>query len=293
LLALCWAAFVLLFFSFSTRQEYYTLPCYSALALLIGAALDRGGTWIRHGSRALAMVTGAAAAAACVLLFLVWDTPAPGDVSQALTRNPQAYTLSLGHMGDLTLEAFAYLRLPLAMAAAGFAIGSAGTWRFTGRSAVGLVVMMLLFVHAARLAMVEFDPYLSSRRLAEALEQSPPGAWIADREYYAFSSLFFYSGRQGLLLNGRRNQVEYGSHAAGAPDVFLDDQEFAARWAAEERYYLATFEEELPRIESLVGRDSMHVVEKSGGKALLSNFPVGSPHDPSSGGAQPQFDSVQ
>ena len=39
LLCLCWAGFLLLFFTFSSTQEYYSMPCYPALALLIGSAL--------------------------------------------------------------------------------------------------------------------------------------------------------------------------------------------------------------------------------------------------------------
>jgi hypothetical protein len=33
--------FVLIFFTFSTTQEYYSMPCYPALALLIGAGIAR------------------------------------------------------------------------------------------------------------------------------------------------------------------------------------------------------------------------------------------------------------
>ncbi len=40
LLALCWAGFLLLFFTFSTTQEYYSMPMYPALALLLGCAMD-------------------------------------------------------------------------------------------------------------------------------------------------------------------------------------------------------------------------------------------------------------
>src|SRR6202042_1749202 len=36
-----WAGVVMLFFSFSTRQEYYSLPVLPALALLIGGWLQR------------------------------------------------------------------------------------------------------------------------------------------------------------------------------------------------------------------------------------------------------------
>ena len=49
---------------------------------------------------------------------------APGDISPALTQNPDLYTLSLGHMADLTLQSFAYLRLPLAVAGVAFLVGA-------------------------------------------------------------------------------------------------------------------------------------------------------------------------
>jgi len=92
------------------------MPCYPALALLLGSAMAAGGGWVRRGTRVLAVVTGCAAVACILILVAVRNVPAPGDISQALSRHPSAYTLSLGHMEDLTLESFAYLRLPLAMA---------------------------------------------------------------------------------------------------------------------------------------------------------------------------------
>ena len=51
LLALCWTGFILVFFTFSTTQEYYSMPCYPALALLLGSAMAAGGNWIRYGTR--------------------------------------------------------------------------------------------------------------------------------------------------------------------------------------------------------------------------------------------------
>ena len=58
LLALCWTGFVLVFFTFSTTQEYYSMPCYPALALLLGSAMAAGGDWVRRGTRALAVIAG-------------------------------------------------------------------------------------------------------------------------------------------------------------------------------------------------------------------------------------------
>ena len=106
----------------------------------------------------------------------VRHVPTPGDISQALSSHPSAYTLSLGHMEDLTLKSFAYLRVPLALAAVAFLIGAIGTLRAARRSAyIAVALMMVVFFQAARLAMVRFDPYLSSRPLVVVLERSPQG----------------------------------------------------------------------------------------------------------------------
>ncbi len=39
----CWTGVVLVFFTFSTTQEYYSMPCYPALALLLGSAMALDG----------------------------------------------------------------------------------------------------------------------------------------------------------------------------------------------------------------------------------------------------------
>ena len=272
LLALCWTGFLLIFFTFSTTQEYYSMPCYPALALLLGSAMAAGGDWVRWGTRVLAAVTACAATAALLILVAVRNVPSPGDIAQALSRHPSAYTLSLGHMEDLTLESFAYLRLPLALAAMAFLVGALGSLRAVGRRAfLAAAVMMVLFFHAARLAMVVFDPYLSSRPLAEALQRSPEGNLVIDHHYYTFSSIFFYTNRTAWLLNGRFNNLVYGSYAPGAPDVFLNDGQWKDLWLRPQRYYLVANDEEQPRFEKLVGKSALFQVAQSGGKMVLTN----------------------
>ncbi len=166
-LAICWTGFILIFFTFSTTQEYYSMPCYPALALLLGSAMAVGGDWVTRGTRVLSAIVGCAGLACLTIFFLVRNVPAPGDISSALGHHPGVYTLSLGHMMDLTFDSFAYLRLPLAVAAAALLAGALGTVRWTGqRSFLAVTAMMVLFFHAARLAMVAFDPFLSSRPLA-------------------------------------------------------------------------------------------------------------------------------
>jgi 4-amino-4-deoxy-L-arabinose transferase-like glycosyltransferase len=278
MLALCWTGFLLLFFTFSTTQEYYSMPCYPALALLLGSAIAVGGSRIRWGTRALTVITTLAAIVAIAILVADRHVPTPGDITAALSKHPTAYKLSLGHMEDLTLSSFAYLRFPLALAAIAFLVGAVGTLRAgSQRAFLAIAVMMVLFFQAARLAMVAFDPFLSSRPLAQAILNSPSGAIIVDSQYYIYSSIAYYTGRPELLLNGRWNNLEYGSYAPGAPNVFINDAEFRLLWLKPARYYLVTKPSATPRLELLVGHDNLHVVATGGGKIVYTNYPLSTP----------------
>lgn len=248
------------------------MPCYPALTMLLGCAMASGSVWLKWGTRIVAVVTTLALVAICAILWMVRGLAAPGDIASALNSNPEVYTLSLGHMTDLTIASFAYLRVPLVMAGIAFAIGMIGAWR--GRALVAsLAAMLVLFFHAARVALVVFDPYMSSRPLAEALLEAPAGKVIVDDQYYTFSSVFFYTNRRAYLLNGRVNNLDYGSYAPDAPqDVFISDDDFRRNWNGTERYYLFVEEPKSRRLIDLAGPARFHVEKRSGGKILFTNF---------------------
>jgi 4-amino-4-deoxy-L-arabinose transferase-like glycosyltransferase len=276
LLALCWTGFVLVFFTFSTTQEYYSMPVYPAFALLLGCAIAMGGNWVHWGTRVLSAIAGVAAIACFALVFLVRNDPTPGDISSALSSHPDVYTLALGHMLDLTLGSFAYLRVPLVVAGIAFLIGTLGTFlaraQWTG---VAIALMMVLFFHAARLAMVTFDPFLSSRPLADAILRSPPGGLIMGDQYYTFSSIMFYTNQDALLLNGRYFNLEYGSYAPGAPNVFIDDLKLKNLWDEPHRYYIVADHAQVPHLGDLLGTAKLTAVASTGGKTVLTNEPLG------------------
>jgi len=274
MLCLCWAGFTMLFFTFSTTQEYYSMPAYPAMVLLLACAL--ASTSSEWPARAAGAICAAALAAIVFILTQVWNLPAPGDISQALvTQATEAYTLSMGHMGDLTLRSFAYLRGPLLLAGLAFLAGSLGAFLLRGKSRIlALAGMMVLFLNAARWAMVTFDPYLSSQPLAQVLKQSPPGQVIIDNQYYTFSSIFFYAPvDRALLLNGRVNNLEYGSNEAGAPAVFITDADLLAIWRSPERQYLFIENPSISRVIPLLG-DGFYLVRTIGGKSLYTNRPL-------------------
>ena len=117
LLALCWTGFILVFFTFSTTQEYYSMPCYPALALLTGSAMAAGGDWIRRGTRVLCGDSAVRGAGRGHAVVSDQGPSRAGRYLRGAELHPGAYTLSLGHIEDLTLKSFAYLRAPLLLAA--------------------------------------------------------------------------------------------------------------------------------------------------------------------------------
>jgi hypothetical protein len=86
--------------------------------------------------------------------------------------------------------------------------------------------------------------------------------------------VFFYTNRSALLLNGRFNNLVYGSYAPGAPDAFINDQQWKALWLEPARYYLVIKRDAAERLKKLVEPNMLNIVSQSGGKLLLTNHPV-------------------
>jgi hypothetical protein len=154
-------------------------------------------------------------------------------------------------------------------------VGALGSLKATGQRAfLAAALMMVLFFHAARFALVVFEPYLSSRPLAEALLRAPQGTLIAQGHYYDFAAVFFYTNRTALLSTDRRVNLEYGSYAPGAPKVFIEDAEFKDLWLSPGVVYLLATPSRLGHYQALVGASRLQTVATSGGRLLLTNHPL-------------------
>lgn len=289
---LCWlyAGTILLFFSFSTNQEYYTFPVYLPLCILIGAALAGGedeaiqtprpSPWIVPGQAVFAVL---GMVFALVLLWGLWTSrhlPFVPDIGTVLAKRAIGnYTLSMSHFFDLTGESFAALRLPAALAAGAFLIGplAALAMRLMRRhyyATLATVTTAAVFLVAAHIALERFEPYLSSKQIALRLQrEAKAGDRIMIYGDQAFgSSLLFYYRQPIYLVNGRSTSMLFGSTFPDAPKIFLDDAALAEAWKGSERVFLFTPADKVERVRAVIG--DVQPVIRSGEKLVFSNQPL-------------------
>jgi 4-amino-4-deoxy-L-arabinose transferase-like glycosyltransferase len=285
-----WAVLIVAFFSFSSRQEYYSLPAVPALALLIAGWLERESnsplaTRERRAGKiasAVLLVIGIAVFTVAMAVLLQAKPFPPGtDLGDVLTQHPGEYKLSLGHMQDLTLESFGMFRAPLGILGLSLLFGTALNWilRRRGHALIAnlaLTGMMVAVLFAVYQGYAIFSPVISSKTLALQIKQEyRPGETIVINHDYEFgSTLNFYTGIPVHMLNGRKADLWFGSFFPDAPQVFEDDHSFAHLWNGPARVYF--FLEESDVDEALKGIDpkTVYVFGRSGGKAILTNHPM-------------------
>jgi 4-amino-4-deoxy-L-arabinose transferase-like glycosyltransferase len=286
LLFLVWGVVIVGFFSFSTRQEYYSLPPVPAIALLIAGWLQQENdalpdSRIRRAGRissAILFVFGLAGfAGAMALLLSSRAVPAGTDLAELLKRNPQEYALSFGHIFDLTPRALGLFRGPLLATAIALLAGTgANLWcRYRGTPAFGnaalamMTVALLLSVHAA---LVTFSPILSSKALAEAIrrEYRAGDTIVIAGEYESGSTLNFYTGQPVHILHQRTANLWYGSLFPDAPQIFETQESFKRLWLGPHTVFLWADAAQPPQLTGLRACELAH----RGGKYIFTNHPL-------------------
>ena len=296
LFPLLFSATVLLFFSLSTNQEYYTFPAYLPLLLLTSIGLvsaersfltDRTLRRALLSSHAAFTLLGAAVAAALAAgLFSARHVAATADIGTLLARRGiGSYTLSMSHFLDLTGPSFAALRLPAALALVTLAVGPGIAWWLRRRhahiaSTTSIALTSAAFLIAAHLALIRFAPLLSSQDFAariqalQAAHAIEPGTRILLFGDQSFgSSIPFYLGRQVLLVDGRSSSMLFGSSFPDAPPLFLTPQDLAAQWGRGPRKLLFVPAERRADAEQLLGTHTLLIAQTSG-KLLLTDRPL-------------------
>jgi 4-amino-4-deoxy-L-arabinose transferase-like glycosyltransferase len=303
------SAIVLIFFSLSTNQEYYTFPAYLPLLMLLAASLVRAEemysdasddaksarSWINFAHASFCALGILIAAA---LSYGLWASrhlgvlPNVGDL--LAHRGVGDYTLSMSSLFDLTGPSFAALRLPAALALAAFAFGPAIAWGFRSRllrardshltATTSIALTSAVFLIAAHIALARFAPMLSSQDMAaRILQLESTGAISRDNTLLLFgdqaygSSIPFYLdrplNRPALLVDGRSSSMLFGSTFADAQQLFLTSAELRAQWGTGPRRLLFVPLEHRDEVDRLLGTRAI-LLQETAGKALLTDRPL-------------------
>ncbi|MDR3744670.1 MAG: glycosyltransferase family 39 protein [Acidobacteriaceae bacterium] len=292
---LLWAGVVLVFFTFSARQEYYSLPAIPALALMAGGLLARADRYGLSSSARSALVwhrwllVPLCSIIAAIAIFFAITAPHTDphtDIATLLSQGGD-YNLSLSHLFDLTGAAMGLFRAPLTFVGLGMiAIGPiAYLLRRSGRTYAANLTMtaagvcLLLCMHEG---LVRFYPTMGSKGLAQSIvaEQSAhpalatqqPDLILIDGELTAGSTLLFYTRQPVHFVNGHINGPWYGSFWPDAPAVFEDDASLDRLWASPRRIFLLTYSP-AARTASLNSFGPVRTLAAAGGKSILTNQP--------------------
>ncbi len=292
---LIFSALVLVFFSISTNQEYYTFPVYLPLLMLLAAALtsiersELDPTLRRALTFTFAAYTTLGLAIAAALTYGLWSArnlPFVPDIGELLAhRDVGDYTLSMSHFFDLTGHSFAALRLPATLALIGFLIGPAIAWVFYSRrrflsAILTIAATSTVFLVAAHIAFVRFNPMLSSvnfARTIDRLEQthqiSPNNVILIFGDQAFGSSIPFYLDRRVDLVNGRTTSMLFGSTFPDAPPIFLTSADLVAQWGTGPRKLLFVPLEKRDEVDQLLGSRQI-ILQQTSGKALITDRPL-------------------
>jgi hypothetical protein len=284
-----WSGIILVFFAFSTNQEYYTFPAYFPLIVLLAVAVSSSEV-DEAGSKRSAWLIGATALVAiasvisgCLLVAGLWSSrhlPFVPDIGTVLAKHDLANdTLSMSHMLDLSGESFAALRLPAILAAIAFLLGPLASlilrWKRRSWAATWtMAVTMTVFLFAAHIALERFEPYLSSKPLAQKIA---PELHANDRvmiygDQSFGSSLLFYLQRPIELVNGKSSSMWFGSTFPDVPKIYLSDADLLHEWGSTTRIFLFVTSYQKAQVESLI-QGPKYVVAESSGKTIYSNQP--------------------
>ncbi len=306
LLLIVFSALVLLFFSLSTNQEYYTFPAYLPLLMLLAAALARAEQTSNLGPRtsnpaltfahaAFTAIGLAVAAALAYGLYTSRHLAFVPDIGELLAhRGVGDYTLSMSSLFDLTGPSFAALRLPASLALAAFAVGPAVAWAFRAQllrardrhlaATVSIALTSAVFLIAAHIALVRFAPMLSSQDFAARIQQlESSGAISRDNTLLLYgdqaygSSIPFYLNRPldrpALLVDGRSSSMLFGSTFPDAQPLFLTPAQLLAQWGSGPRKLLFVPLERRDDVDRLLGPRAI-ILKETSGKELLTDRPL-------------------
>ncbi len=246
-LAWIWSAGILVFFTLTgSRMEYYALPAFPALAVILGSAWWRFTASGRPARTFLAPSLAVAAlglAAAPIVFFSAkGGSAALTGLVSSLDGYYREYFAS--HPGASMVFGAELLRkarpfpIVLLLLAAGSLLA---LWKGRRRYAfalwvAGLVPILGLADAGTRLV----APDRSQAAAAAIVERnwSPGARLVVAGDYEEVCGITFYTGRTTQVLGGPGAELLFGYRRGDAPEVFLSPDAFWKSWESSDRVFV-------------------------------------------------------
>jgi hypothetical protein len=269
-----WALVVVAFFAFSrSKLEYYALPAFPALAVLVGGAWASGrdvGRWLGVGL----------AGCTAVGVWALWAGAGltAGQALNGLAEINVYYRIlrdqGLGFPFESARPFGALLQLLGMTLIAGWGVATLcwmRGWRrasFAALVGVGAVISVLI-VQLLRLV----EPHHSAKAVSvEITAHVRPGDVIVYEGPLEYSAaLPFYTGRRVVVVNGARGDLEFASRLPEARGYFVDTPGLLRLWDRPARVFLVTQRSRERSAVAGLPRESIHVLGRFGSRWLLSN----------------------
>jgi 4-amino-4-deoxy-L-arabinose transferase-like glycosyltransferase len=269
-----WTLVVVGFFFLSgSKLEYYALPAFPALALLVGGAWADGrdirrwltvalvgcvavGAWAVIAGRGLTPAQAHAGLAELNVYYRILlnqGAPFPFESAEAFGRLLQqlGVTLLVGWPVATLLMFFGHRAWSF-----GVLVGIAGVIAF-------LVFQLLTLV----------ETHHSSKLVAEAVAaRAAENDLVAHEGSLEYSAaLPYYTGRRIHVVNGQRGDLDFASRLPEARGYFLDTEGLRRQWAGDRQVFLVT---QKPADRSVIRElpsGSVFVIGRYGSRWLFSN----------------------
>lgn len=277
-LLVIWAVVVIGFFALSrSKLEYYALPAFPALAVLIGAAWTSGrdvGRWVWVGLAGVAAVGG--------LVLWVGARLTPEQALRGLAHLNVYYRILLDQGQPFPFTSarpfgrlLQALGVVLVVGWGAVALCWARRWRRASLAMVTATAVAIAVLIIELLALIE--PHHSAESVAQAL-----GRWAGaddvivhegSLEYSA--ALPYYTGRRIVVVNGTRGDLELASRRPEARGFFLDTDGLRQLWGDRRRVFLVTQQPPGRGVVAALPAEAVYPLGGFGSRALYSNRPGG------------------
>jgi hypothetical protein len=283
-LLVCWVALVMVSVAFSTRQDYYSLTCWGAVAAFLALPwlggvenFPRVSRWLLVGPSLL--IAGAGVLALGLVAWSRVQLPAMGDATAAPIEGRDTFMDAItGISPALWCQMLVLLEIFGVAALVSGGMAARLAWR--GRAYSALLVLGGASAVPVILAAAGFtimSPYFSLAENARAIGRemaAEPGALVAcEGAPNTASSLLYYLPQRVHWVNAPFDN-QYAQQVLGeGRDYYWDDAGLAGAWKSGTRVYLIVEEERLGHWQAELS-PAPRIVNRSGTRLVLATRPA-------------------